>query len=374
VTLIQALTSWYLAVMVIFANAILAFVLMGTGTPDGFWRRRAIQFAGAAVVAALCLYPFARHYVGIRNSDAEAAAASADIASYVVPPENTLAGRWWNTHVDERPRWIWGEQTLFVGWVALGLALVGLGGLVGGRHVSRRAWLLPLLVLVGFLLSLGPSPTLLGGSTLAPFNWLSALPGFSGVRAPARFAVLVILGIAGLAAMGASVLTRRFEGRGRALVMAAVPLMLVEWFVVDFPAGKPLPHAVPAIYQRPELRSARSLVSLPPYQGLPEWFRDADYLLYQTEHWRPIVNGYGRTEPSIHAEVVRQARAFPASVDHLRAFGVQYVVVHTDRFPDHAKDLLSEARVCEACRLVARDGGDYLFELVGNEAVDQPDR
>ena len=217
--------------------------------------------------------------------------------------------------------------------------------------------------MTGFLLSLGPSPALLGGSSLAPFDWLSMLPGFAGLRAPARFAVLVTLGVAGLAAIGASAVMRRFPHWGRMSMVAVIPLMLVEWFVVDFPAGKPVPHAVPPVYLTPHVRSAGSLVSLPEYRETPEWFRGADYLYYSTAHWRPIVNGFGRAEPPGHAETIKIVRGFPATASRLRDLGVEYVVVHAQRYPDGAQSLLAEARSNPGCQLVGRIGFDYLFKI-----------
>ena len=72
----------------------------------------------------------------------------------------------------------------------------------------------PLLLVAGFLLSLGPSPPLLGGPALAPFGWLARLPGFSGMRAPGRFALLCMMGLSGLTALGASALGRRLGRLG----------------------------------------------------------------------------------------------------------------------------------------------------------------
>lgn len=389
--LIGALTSWYVAVMVLLVNGLMTLILLlvqrdqpGRERPAvmhhvesarpgrdpaaaalrGGWRR--LGYLACAVVAlGVCLAPLARHYVGLRSAPGEAAAFSASLASYLVPPENTIVGRWWMTHMDARPGSIWGEQTLFAGWIALALAAVGLGVLMRGRHVSQRAWVFPALAVGGFLLSLGPSPSLLGGSTLAPFSWLAALPGFEGMRSPARFAAVVMLGVAGLAAIGGAAVTRAFLSRKPAALLALVPLMLMEWFVVGFPAGKPVPYPVPAIYQTPQVRSARSLVSLPEYANTPEWVLGADYLYYSTVHWRPIVNGFGRAQPANYADVLTRVRNFPSSADDLRALGVQYVVLHADRFPDGARDMLAAAQASVSCRLVLQIGSDYLFEILG---------
>ena len=393
VFVLGALTSWYVAVMMLIVNGLAGLTLLccrdryvgRVFRPDRYVGRvfrpgvsqnagavfrpgvrQLIQLAAAGLIVAVALFPFARHYVGLQATPGEAVANSATLGSYLVPPANTLVGRWWLAHIDRGPGPIWGEQTLFAGWVALTLAVVGFIAIVRGRHVPRRAWVFPALALVGFLVSLGPSPALLGGSTFAPFAWLSALPGFEGMRAPARFGIVLMLGVSGLAAIGASALVRAWVPRTPALLLAVVPLMLAEWFVVGFPAGKPSPYPVPAIYQSAELRSANALVSLPEYFGTPEWVFGGDYLYYSMSHWRPIVNGFGRTTPDGYADLVAQVRDFPHRAAELRGLGVQYVVVHAERYPNHGHDILAAARASAGCHLVRQVGDDYLFALVGN--------
>jgi hypothetical protein len=370
--LLGTLTSWYMAVMMLLVNGAIATVRLltaparaGEASGEAGWRQLGNLLAGGVVVAA-CLYPFARHYVGFSAAPGEAEEFSASLASYLVPPENTVVGRLWTAaRLTPAPGAIWGEITVFAGWTALALATVGLFTLIRNRQVTRRSWLFPALAVIGFVLSLGPSPSLLGGSTFAPFAWLTALPGFAGMRAAARFAVIAMLGMAGLSAIGALTLSRTLLSRRPAMLLAVAPLMLLEWFVVGFPSGVPAPYPIPAIYDTAEVRSARSLVSLPEYTDTPEWFRNADYLYFSTSHWRPIVNGFGRTQPADHARLLERVRGFPATADGLQAMGVQYVVVHADRLPNHGSELIAAAKANPRCRLVREIGSDYLFELVG---------
>lgn len=369
----QVLTSWYLAVIVVVANGLQALVLLVWPASDAGpavepptrtaspWRARLWQGAAVAVVMAACIWPFARPYVGL-SGEAQAALNSADLAAYLVPPQNTIVGRWWTAHIDARPRWIWGEQTLFAGWTLLGLAACGVAALPRATRRSRRVWIVPLLAVGGFLLSLGPEPALLGGSTFAPFAWLSALPGVSGMRAPARFAALATLGLAGLGALGAERLVR--AGRpGRFTVLLAVPLMLAEWFVVDFPGGVPQRLDVPPVYRSAEVRGARAIVSLPDAYGTAQWYLDADYAYFSTAHWTPTVNGFGREAPPGHADLIRIAHEFPASAATLRAFGVDYVIVHTARYATTDAAPVAAALSAPGVRLVRQYGGDYLFAL-----------
>jgi hypothetical protein len=196
------------------------------------------------------------------------------------------------------------------------------------------------------------------------------------MRVPARFGVLVALGVAGLAGIGAAGLAGRQPGPDaaarpdrrrrsrRVLTLALIPVMLAEWFVVGFPAGKPATEPIPAIYLTPQVRSARALVSLPDHSITERWFLDADYLYYSTAHWRPIVNGFGRAAPPQQAEILAQARDFPANATPLRRIGLQYIVVHAGRFDDGAEALLAAAASSPDYRVAARVGTDYLFELL----------
>ncbi|MGE0445282.1 MAG: hypothetical protein AB7P99_08630 [Vicinamibacterales bacterium] len=363
VALIGLLTSWYVAVFLVVAHALFA-VLLVAPRAGGPWRTRLRQFGLATIVMAAVVYPFARHYGQISSSRVEVVDNSADAASYVMPPANSLVGRELLTRGDTRPREIWGETTLFTGWVALSAAIAGGLLFAARRPRNARAWLLPLLAVTAGLLSFGPSIPGIGITPFAPFNALAALPGLDGIRAPARFAALMNLGLAGLIATAVAGVMTRFGRAGLVATLALVPLMLAEWFVVEFPAGKPAPHAIPAIYQTAEVRGARSLVSLPEYTDSVEWVRGANYLLYSTVHWRPIVNGFGRTMPPGHGGVVATVRAFPESIPRMRALGIQYVVVHADRFPDAAASLLAAAEGRADCRLVRRIDTDYLFELL----------
>jgi hypothetical protein len=374
VMLLQILTSWYLAVMILIANALFGAVLIVSlgrrslpSRPAGNgagWRRRVAHLVVAAAVSCAAVYPFARQYADIASAPAEIVGNSAELASYVIPPANTVTGRWWAARINSEPGSIFGERTLFAGWTALALGAIGLVVLLRGQRVDLRACFLPLLTLVAGLISFGPSLPLLGPTALAPFNWLADLPGLDGIRAPARFAALAMLGLAGLVGVGGAWLVHRPGGRGRVLLSILLPLMLLEWFVVDFPAGKPELHAVPPIYRTPEVRAARSLVSLPDYTGTTDWVLGGDYLYYSTAHWRPIVNGFGRTSPRGHDEVIATVRAFPSSAAAMRRLGIQHVIIHADRFSDGARDLLDAATKCRECRLVMQLGSDHLFEIV----------
>jgi len=354
---LQALTSWYLAVIVALAQAVAGSSLIPLVHRQRCWSRL-WQPAIATTIIALTIVPFAMPYRALpAASRAEVANYSADLSGYLVPPENTWPGQVWLAHAGRGPRWIWGEQTVFLGWIALLL------GSVGVVHVCRlRRWRIlsvySTFVVAGMLLSFGPSLTR-GVESWTLFKMLSAVPGLDAFRAPARFATLVLLGLSAFSAFGADFLQTHIR-RGSALVWACLPLMLVR-----FPGGKPPVFPIPAIYKLDALASARALVSLPDYRGRPDWYTGADYLYFSTAHWRPIVNGFGRAEPPEHRRVISHMRAFPGpnNAMTMRALGVEYVVFHAARQPADAAGMVQEAIHGGEYDLVARVGTDYLFKV-----------
>jgi hypothetical protein len=194
------------------------------------------------------------------------------------------------------------------------------------------------------------------------------VPGLSLLRAPARFALLVVLAVAMLAAYGtarcAGFVERWWGLRpARALVAVLGVAMLAEWY----PLGPNVPRAevkhVPPIYQVLERLPPGGLVSLPDYRLRPEWFFRADYLLYAASHWRNIVNGYGRSEPPEYRSTVEQLSAFPSpsSAELARSLGVRYFVVHAAELGPGFSEV--DAVSGSAFALVARSGTDYLFEV-----------
>ena len=153
------------------------------------------------------LLPLAMPYLHalVPEPAAYAPGLSADIASYLGPPEDTWVGqmlehRWVSTRAGSGAS----RRCFSAGRPSL-LAIIGAVATVQRvmqtRGEARDTHLLALffvaLTIVGVWLSFGPT-----AGWFSPFTVLSALPGVSLFRAPARFALLVILGVSVLAAIG----------------------------------------------------------------------------------------------------------------------------------------------------------------------------
>jgi hypothetical protein len=358
--LVQSLTSWYLAVFAALLSLITAAALAKRRELISAHVRHA---AAALAVAAGVLGWFARPYFALQTPGiSEAFEWSADAVAYLLPPENTWPGQWLLAHTSWKPRWIWGEQTLYAGSAAITLAAVGVWALIRRQTVRGCRLTAALLIsgAVALLLSWGPT-----ASGVAPFDLLARLPGISMLRSPARFALLVMLALATLTAYGAAHLMRRYGGRGVGLVTVLAAAFLAESFLIDFPGGKPMPFPVPPVYRHLSSLPAGAVLSLPTYRGSPEGFREADYLLFSTVHWNPVANGFGRHEPLSHRDNLQAMMPFPApdAVARVRKLGIRYVVVHTARDTRLREAVAAPAENHPDVEVLGRFGDDYLYRV-----------
>jgi hypothetical protein len=377
IVVLQALASWYQAVMILIADALLLAWLLIVERP---WNNAAdararlarftLQAAAGGVVALAIVWPFARHYYVLTSGGpAAVAAGGADLAGYLVPPENTFAGQWLIAHGYKGPRWIWGEATVYLGWITLALAALGAIVVMRGRDAGpRRLRFFVLLGVVAAALAAGPwrSEVAVNEWGWSPFGLLMRLPGVNLFRAPARFTELLTLALSMLAAAGCAALHARLGRIGRVVTTIAIPLALCEFYVVNFPGGPPVPFPVPAIYKVVGTLPPGAVVSLPDFAGTPVWFDEADYQYFSTVHWRPIANGYSRAEPPGFRALMSRLETFPSATAAaaMRATRIAYVVLHAGRIRDGGRELASQALASPEFRLVARSADDYLFEVV----------
>jgi hypothetical protein len=367
VVVLQALAAWYQAVMIAVADAIFFVWLLVVERRTMRISRFALHTSVGALAALALVWPFARHYFILHSeSPAYAAGASADLVGWFVPPENTWMGQWLLAHGIKGPRWIWGEVTVYLGWITVGLASVGaVVSLRRGDSTVRRSRFFIVLGIVAAVLALGPSPREVtsGSFGWTPFGLLAHVPGLSLFRIPARYTELLNLALALLAATACAAVHRRFGVTGRVMTVVLTLALLSEFYVVNFPGGVPPPYTVPMVYRQIATLSPGAVLSLPDYAGTPLWFQEADYQYFSTAHWHPIVNGDSREWPPQFVAVTERLKMFPdaAAASTMREVGVRYVVLHADR--SGARDLLAPAQASSDFQLLARFEHDYLFQV-----------
>ena len=316
---LQGLTSNYLLVFTVFALAAAMMV-----RPDGWWGGRARRLAGpfllAVLVGTLAMAPFllpyywASQHQGLGRTAAEIAMYSASWRDYL----STGA----RVHFDLWSTRFWTGTALFPGVVATGLALTAIISGVGWRDRRARMWLA--IGVTGLLLSFGPA--------LPGYDMLARVfPLLQGIRAPVRFGFLMLAAVAVLGGFGLTWLRRRLASRprlGAALAAAAIVLVTAE--TIRAPIGFTPALKIPLIY-RVLAREPDAVVVEYPLFSPAAIFHNAPYMLYSTQHWRPMVNGYSGFVPESYRRAWERIHRFPepATLAALVELGVTHVVIHT---------------------------------------------
>lgn len=228
-------------------------------------------------------------------------------------------------------------------------------------------------------LSLGPEPQVLGrpANLFAPYALLyEHVPGFTGLRVPARLAMVVTLMLSVLGGMGAAWIARRRYGG--ALLAVASLLFLAEALTIPMPVnGAPpvrgfhtpeprvyRPARAPAIYHEVRNLPAGAVVAELPL-GTPEF--DIRAVFYSTVHWRRLVNGYSGYFPPHYSTIAVALSDVPrhpqAALDALRSVGATHVIVHEAAYPGDAGPRTSAALREAGATELFRRGGDILLEL-----------
>ncbi|MBI5586339.1 MAG: hypothetical protein HY892_21215 [Deltaproteobacteria bacterium] len=281
---------------------------------------------------------------------------SADLLTFLsAPRENRL----WGSILEglQKP-----EGGLFPGilpWVLTGIGLAavtvrrtrtstrtggkifpGLRALVP-RFKSPAARFYGLVLVLSFLLCLGPVIQVNGwkifyGPYLILFNWI---PGFDGLRAPARFVVMLHLAVSVLAGWGLAAVLGRIRIPWLRGLTAVGFALLVLFESASFPVrmhylpyGKDFPPVYTWLARQPEEFALLEL----PMPGTPDDFwREASYVYFSAFHWKKLVNGYsGFFPPGYLHFYTAGLKGFPSreTLNNIRSLGLRYVVVHSDRY------------------------------------------
>ena len=323
VAALQAISSVYYGVM---TAIVLAAGAVAVAWSSGQWRHRRFwsRVVLAAVVGGVLVAPVAWPYwqsqqrEGFGRNLYEAAAHAASLQSYTqVPPDNLFYGRSGllaprAPSSGERDR-RHVEHQMFPGLVLLGLA--GLGLWRGWRSAARPVVVsAAVMAAVGLVLSLGPE----GVRPL--YAWTADhLFGFQAIRAPARFAVVLMLGLCVLAGVG--VAQARLKN---SLVALLTAVMCLEY--TNAPLAFVL--APPASTATGRWLAENTVPGAVLYLPLTLDRENSPFMVQSLEHGRPIVNGYSGQRPSFYTSLV-DALAAPASVDAraaLKELNVRFIV------------------------------------------------
>jgi hypothetical protein len=267
----------------------------------------AIRVLVALAIAAVPVLPFLLKYrsiqttYGLTRTPGEMAMFSARLSSFASAHPMM---RFWHTAPP-----ITTEQYLFPGVTAL--AVVIAGATLAWR--DRRFLFYLLAAVLMTLLSMGPADRWIA-ALWHPYSWLAWLPGYSGLRVPARFFMLAMLCLAVAAGLAFDAIRERLPKGFAAAVFVGLAF---DGAIAGMPLGVPPPRLT--LHER----GARVLV-LPFEDG-----RASVAAMYQSmSNGLPVVNGYAGYVP-VHADVIEWAlhRADSTVLAELRRGHPLYVMV-----------------------------------------------
>jgi hypothetical protein len=249
------------------------------------------------------------------------------------------------------------EKTLFPGFLALGL------GVLGALPLDRRKALYLLIGAFAAWATLGPDHGLYG----MLHAWV---PGISGLRVPPRMAIYFFFALSVLAGWGAARLLGRLREKKRVWAGSALLLFpLIESF------GGPVRYdsapKTPEVYSWLSAQSHPSpVVELPlPAPDLQEIHRNAIYLFWSTSHFQPLVNGYATLIPPVYAELHRELEGLPdeRGLAALRRFGIRYVILHRDLYlRERAAKLEAAFDAAAGLAMVHRTDSETVYQVIGH--------
>lgn len=392
--IIQASSSWYYGIYsLMFLIAFLVFF-----TITGRLKAALLIKHSAPVLAliAVALAPLAWPYLNVHRmmpqferTLVEAHFFAARPWSYLtVLPGNLLLGRPLS-FLFLKTGGIW-EKALFPGLASTICAAWASAAVINPKKFRDHLWQIKFfylcLVLTGITLSFGPYVFLGKTQFWLPYRFLyDWVPGFKGMRVPARFGLMVTVGISVLAAIGMQDIYQRLKkkqvikaGSGVKIAGAAALLILVAGSQISWPVKLsdyvPSGKNVPPIYRfLANEKDKGALIELPSIKFGPAgemvesiWMKETIYMYYSIYHWHPIVNGYSGFSPPVYTAVMKEMQRFPSrrSLDMLKGLKVEHVLVHSKSLPvsvcNGQRQALSAA---PGVILEKQINGDYLYRL-----------
>lgn len=354
-SLLQMLSCNYYAVYLALALFLFGLTVLGFGREMLSRKKVHLLLAGFATVAAASLpffLPYQRNKErGFYRRYEDLVQFSATLRDHVTPSSFNKAPHWRFLPPAARA-----EKSLFAGFGALALAGIGLAF---GPRRGKVAWIFfAALTAVSLVLSLGPEPPL-------PYGFLYRhVPGFDGMRVPARISVLALLGIAVLAGMGAAWALSKAPVLGRPALLG---LLLFEYQTHSLDRVLPEAPRIPEVHRWLAKAEEGAVLVLPIYEGR-EIIHESLSMFYSTVHFRPLVNGYSGWWPNDYWELVGRLRHFPTARSVrflLERAPVRYLVVHYNGIPEPRRRELEAGmeRYREIMPAVFRLGDDVVYEI-----------
>ena len=204
------------------------------------------------------------------------------------------------------------EDALFPGVAAIAVVVIAVTvarrQLAGPRARALAFYAAATLLMTWMTFGPAPQPWSLA-SIWHAYDWIAWLPGYSGLRVPARFFMLSTLCVAVAAGLAISALEERFQRVSQPLAAIAALLILADGWIIAMQLGvPPRPFGIPLakdgrVLELPMTDAGVNTAAV--YRGIL--------------HHLPVVNGYAGYIPR-HADVLEWAlrRKDPSVLTELR--------------------------------------------------------
>ncbi len=245
--------------------------------------------------------------------------------------------------------------------------------------LSYRGNLYLTLALFSFIFSLGPA--LLGSDNQKlinlPYLFLyNHIPGFAGLRVPARWGCLVIFSLSVLAGFGVKRVFNSFQKKQTVLKWGTgglfLALLICESIYIPINYDKVNIETPYFCRWLAEQKGNFSIVELPMPVDASRVYYECMYMYWSIYHWKNLVNGYSGFFPPSYWPMNKVLQQFPNvdSVKLLNALGIKYVIVHFKMIDEEQtgriKTQLSEFD--GSLKIKEKFNGDYIIEVVNSPA------
>lgn len=321
----------------------------------------ACALAGALLIPTLWPYQQVHNDLGVEREIAEVNFWSASGSDYLaVWPDNRL----YNEFLDDDFRHI--EQALFPGLAIVILAVVGMTH----PRFRREKWLLLAVVIGSVILSFGLTGTIFGREVPLPYRiFYEGLPGFRAIRVPARFGLVALVGLGGLAGLGIDRIWRdareriparqQVVGGVAALTVGLAVLGLETLTIIELPDPLPVDDVPPAYAWMSD--NPAPTIELPMGEGD---VGSAWPNFWSMMHWNDVANGYSGLVPPTYLMMRERMTEFPAAetISLLQGIGIETIVIHGD-FPAGDRAQVEAELEANPAVSLALAGPDAIYQL-----------